>query len=132
MPSCWLNKYTEPFLGQLGTSTLTALLNPMFFLVAATESLGAHIASAPSLPMATVEPDAKRAKLKVAACLSCRCMPGKKPWAEDITLSGGRVTPVGDRCMACHTLWQKAFGYLEWAAFAAFIKTEACTCCREE
>eukprot|EP00971_Amphidinium_carterae_P270635 5370357-Amphidinium_carterae.1 len=71
-----------------------------------------------------MDSDAKQGKAKAYPCLACRTAPGKKTWAENMTLTGGKVACIGDRCMQCHTLWQKAFGYLDWQAYAAFIKTE--------
>eukprot|EP00971_Amphidinium_carterae_P348228 6490393-Amphidinium_carterae.2 len=70
------------------------------------------------------EPATKKAKVKAAACLACKVLPGKSQWAE-VEKSGGKTTAVGDRCLECHEYWQSYFAYLDWGGFATLWKSEA-------
>ena len=57
-------------------------------------------------------------------CLACKAKSGSVPWGESIRRNSGRLECIGNRCLACMRLWNKAFSYLSWEHYASMIQTE--------
>eukprot|EP00971_Amphidinium_carterae_P351735 6492258-Amphidinium_carterae.3 len=70
------------------------------------------------------EPVAKKPAPIAAHCLACKAKAKDRVEWADYAMKGATSTPVGNRCMSCHKLWQAAFAYLEWENYADVMKTE--------